>query len=464
MASWSIVTKQDAIDSHRLDPEFYRNDYLYGLETLKKIGSKKLKFFGISVVSGPFGSTLKSHSYLNKGVPFIRILDLKNFFIAKDQLVYISEYDNSRIKGSQLKKGDIIISKVGNSIGLVSILDNDFEIANISENNIGIKFNSFHESYFKSFILTYLNSFYGQNEILRRRSGNAQPKLNVADIYDLEIPIVTPEEQKEIEIIINKAEHLVKHSQNLYQQATELLDKELGLDTIEFEKPRSYTASFSEVIDFSRFDSEHYQPKFRKINKIVKNYHNGYERLLENIISVKPSYNLSQHPDTFIQYIELSKINPSMGYIEDIDKMNKSDAPSRAKRIVSTGDVIASSVVGSVDKAGLVSDHENGYIASNGFFQFRSGYYSPEFLLILIKSKLVKEQFHQQSTGGILSAVSDQNLKYLIIPKIDKTLQDNITSLVKDAHIKVRQSKQLLEQAKQRVEELIENAAGVQND
>lgn len=229
-------------------------------------------------------------------------------------------------------------------------------------------------------------------------------------------------------------------------------------------KPRSYTASFSEVIDFSRFDSEHYQPKFRKINEVIKNYHNGYERLLDNIISVKPSYNLSIHPEKHIHYIELSKINPSMGYIESIEKTDKNDAPSRAKRIILAGDVIASSVVGSVDKAGLVSEYEDGYIASNGFFQFRSTYYSSEFLLILIKSKLIKEQFHQQSTGGILSAVSDQNLKYLIIPKIDKTIQDKITSLVKEAHIKTRKSKQLIEQSKQRVEELIENAAGESNE
>ena len=119
----------------------------------------------------------------------------------------------------------------------------------------------------------------------------------------------------------------------------------------------------------------------------------------------------------------------------------------------------ASSVVGSVDKAGLVSEKENGYIASNGFFQFRSDYYSPEFLLLLIKSNFVKQQFHQQSTGGILSAVPDQNLKYIIIPKIDIVLQNQITELVKESHIKVRESKQLLAQTKNRVEELIEEAA-----
>ena len=56
-----------------------------------------------------------------------------------------------------------------------------------------------------------------------------------------------------------------------------------------------------------------------------------------------------------------------MGYIDRIEETDIKNAPSRAKRMVYTGDVIASSVVGSVDKAGLVSENENGHIASNGF-------------------------------------------------------------------------------------------------
>ena len=45
-------------------------------------------------------------------------------------------------------------------------------------------------------------------------------------------------------------------------------------------------------------------------------------------------------------------------------------------------------------------------------------------------------------------------MKYIIIPKIDIVLQNQITELVKESH-KVKESKQL-EQAKNRVEELIE--------
>lgn len=79
MAVWSEVKRIDVLEYNRLDSEFYRMDYITAINKVRLLGSKKIKQTGIHVVSGPFGSTLKSHSYLNEGIPFIRILDLKTF-------------------------------------------------------------------------------------------------------------------------------------------------------------------------------------------------------------------------------------------------------------------------------------------------------------------------------------------------------------------------------------------------
>ena len=43
----------------------------------------------------------------------------------------------------------------------------------------------------KHYILTYLNCFYAQKLVLRRTSGNAQPKLNVGDLCYVPIPRFT---------------------------------------------------------------------------------------------------------------------------------------------------------------------------------------------------------------------------------------------------------------------------------
>ena len=116
--------------------------------------------------------------------------------------------------------------------------------------------------------------------------------------------------------------------------------------------------------------------------------------------------------------------------MNDIDQIKGIETPSRARRKVESGDVIASSVVGSVDKAAIISDAENCFLASTGFFHFRSLHYTPEFLLLLVKSTFFKEQLFQESTGGILSAVPESNLLHIILPKYSDEIQEQATKLV----------------------------------
>ena len=81
------------------------------------------------------------------------------------------------------------------------------------------------------------------------------------------------------------------------------------------------------------------------------------------------------------------------------------------------------------------------------------------YLLMLVRSQCIRMQFQQQSTGGILSAVPDSRLKHVIIPKLPVALQEEINSLVTKSHSAKHTSDVLLNQAKTRVEQLIEEAA-----
>ena len=155
---------------------------------------------------------------------------------------------------------------------------------------------------------------------------------------------------------------------------------------------------------------------------------------------------------------ELANINPTLGVIEHSNTVHGKDAPSRARRLVQKGDILASAVVGSVDKAALVGDENHGCLASTGFFHFRPNNISSEFLLILVRSKLVTMQMQQEATGGILSAVPDTRLKNIVIPSLPENLKQEISRLVEQSYRNYHKSKQLLEQAKHRVEQLIEEA------
>ena len=88
--------------THRLDSEYYSKIAMRIEEKLLRLPHFFLPYH--RVVSGPFGSTLKSSAYLEKGdIPFVRIEDIKGgFHISRENLVYISNFDNGRIANSQL--------------------------------------------------------------------------------------------------------------------------------------------------------------------------------------------------------------------------------------------------------------------------------------------------------------------------------------------------------------------------
>src|SRR5216683_3124260 len=77
-------------------------------------------------------------------------------------------------------------------------------------------------------------------------------------------------------------------------------------------------------------------------------------------------------PDETYKYVELVNINSSIGIIDGYNEVLGKEAPSRAKRILKSKDVIVSSVEGSLEKVALAENDQGGYLASTGFFQFRS--------------------------------------------------------------------------------------------
>jgi len=214
--------------SMRIDSAYFAKES----EAIDRALKKSSHFFlkKAEVVSGPFGSTLKSHSYLQEGVPFVRVQNIKGGFeIQKNEIVYISEKDNDTLKNSQLVVDDLVLSKVGNTIGYYARVDEELERCNISENNIGIKLSSYYVAR-RHYILTFLNSSYGKTLTLRKVSGNAQPKLNVSDINDIPIPQRSEIFESQISFLIIESLKIKHRSITIYTQAESLLLKSLSLD------------------------------------------------------------------------------------------------------------------------------------------------------------------------------------------------------------------------------------------
>lgn len=124
--------------------------------------------------------------------------------------------------------------------------------------------------------------------------------------------------------------------------------------------------------------------------------------------------------------------------------------------LLRTGDVIASTVEGSLDKIALVSEEYHGAIGSTGFFVLRPRTFPSGYLLALTKSVIVQEQMRCASSGTILAAVPAKSLRNIIVPNVPPDKRDKIAELVQRAHTARREAKAILEKAKRAVEIAIE--------
>jgi restriction endonuclease S subunit len=438
------MQKSQLEGASRLDAEYYQPDYLRSQNRLMAFKTSPLSSL-CKVTDGNHSSI--SECFIKSGVRYLRGQDLTDFFISYAAPIYIPENVFKKLRRSHIFKEDVLVSIVG-TIGLVSIVAKDFD--KLTGN---CKIAILHtEKIDPWYLAIFLVSKYGQNQIHRKVAGAVQTGIILKDLAGISIPVFNENEQAKIrQIAINAYENKI-NSEALYSQAEDLLLEELGLKDYKPIEELSYIIKLSDVKSAHRVDAEYYQPKYEKLTSKIKN-----GKIFPDILkNVPPNFNPADQPDKIFRYVELSNIDSSIGVIDGYSEVLGQEAPSRAKRILKTGDVIVSSVQGSLGKVALVSGEQDGFLASTGFFQLRSKGVLPEVLLVLAKSSILQMQLEKQCAGTILTAVPKEGIKNLLIPILEKSLQEKISDLVHQSHKARKKAKELLEKAKREVEEFIE--------
>ena len=390
---------------------------------------------------------------MSNGIPFIRIENIKGGFDIDDaELIYISEFDHKRLSNSALKVDDLILSKVGNSIGYFARVDELINECNISENNIGIKLHSFpHER--KHYILTYLNTHYANKLVLRRRSGNAQPKLNVGDITYIPIPLFSADLELKISELVMRSKYTIELSKSAYRDAENILLNKLEL--IEWRIP-SKTQSVKKVsesfIESGRLDAEYYQPKYDELFALLGVYDT---KTLSEIVSIKKSiepgseaYQTDGIP--FIRVANLSKFG-----ITDTDVYLS--AEEYGDTISPKKDTILLSKDGSVGIAYKVEEDAD-IITSGAILHLtvKDDSVIPDYLTLVLNSIIVKMQAERDAGGSVIQHWKPSEIEKVVIPILDNEVQVQITEKVQESFALRRESARLLELAKTAVEVAIE--------
>lgn len=178
-------------------------------------------------------ATVKGGKRLPKGInlitkpnahPYIRVRDLngKRTLELDGSFEFVDDETQKAISRYIVINGDIVLSIVG-TIGLVSIVGDSLNEANLTENCV--KLTSF-SGIDRDYLYYYLRSSYGQQEIARGTVGAVQAKLPIKNIQDITIPLPDEVTQGRIAAILSSLDTKIEINQrindNLMQQAQAL--------------------------------------------------------------------------------------------------------------------------------------------------------------------------------------------------------------------------------------------------
>jgi len=455
MAVYKLVHFSSLSHTKRMDAEYYSPRFEPVLRKLGLLNTVKLKHILVEPVKTGHTPSMKNSSYYKpKAVKFIKTDNLREDIINTHDIQYLSEIGNSKISRSELRIDDVILTIIGATediIGRAARVFSNLGRANINQNIALIR-----SRLPAGYLVTFLNSYYGREQLIRLSRQTGQVNLNCREVEELSVPLFTDKFIFTVHNLNNQRHNLILQSEQMYAKAEQLLLSELGLHAWKPRHTLTYVRSFSQVKQANRMDAEHFQPKYKELREIIRNYSGGYLKLIDIAVNSNGTIEPRANPEHDFEYIELADINQTIGVIENAKIIKGKDAPSRARMLLRSGDIIASSVEGSLDKVALVSEEYDGAIGSTGFFVLRPRTVSSGYLLALIKSIIVREQMHCEASGTILSAVPAKSLKNIIVPNIPPEKQDEISALVQQSHTARREAKNLLEKAKRAVETAIE--------
>ncbi|MCK5040046.1 MAG: restriction endonuclease subunit S [Candidatus Aenigmarchaeota archaeon] len=422
------------------------------MEIEKKIRDNEFYYFDeitTLFVKGIFD--INSSVYTTKGIPFIRISNLKNLKIDDSDIVYLTEEENQKNKKTELKYGDVILSKTAYpACSLVTL-----EKCNVSQDTIAIKLKK-DVTISSKFLVVFLNTNYGISQMRRYFTGNVQMHLNLTESKQIIIPMFSIYFQNIISDLFEKSTQKQTQSKQLYKEAEELLFKELDLSGYKPKHTLTFQTTKKEIDKAKRIDADYFHPKYKEIIERIEKYENLELRNKSFFKIITGTYTKTYSLDGK-NYIRSVNINKDLTL--DSERLYKTTETLESKFKVKEGDIITSRV-GSIGTLGYISkEFEDSFISDN-ILRIRNLHNRLNNLFLAFYLKKIGTIFMDRlSRGSVQQRLNQETLKEIKIPLIESQIQKQIADKIKESHKLRKESKELLEEAKRKVEEEIEKGA-----
>ena len=459
MAIKNIVKLSELEFLNRIDSELYNPFLKVSHNLLFECGYPIKRLRDTCTIKSGTTPTDRDDS-LREGPILFKTTDIRNSVLDPFSNYYhINENIYERMSPTKLFVNDVLLNIVGATldvIGRSAYTSNFFDKANITQAMVLLRIkNSIKPGY----LFSYLNTKYAQDQIKRYARPTGQYNLNLTEVGQIEIPIINIVDQDNIQAAVEQSGFLLKKSSELFIQANELLEKEFCLDKINHEKKKSYVTNVSEVASTRRMNAEYFSPL---VKTILSQPFFVDSKPIGSLFQIIRGNSPKQYFENGFPVIKTKNIR-----IPEIDRDRVSDFVLSTKDLTTIQEndlLLASMGVGSLGRMSYILSLDEDTVVDGTIRVFRRksstpiNYEIPT--LLFLSTKVGQELIYRGIVGstGIIS-LPDEYLSKIPIPHFPEDLCLELTRLVKGSMMAKRESKRLLEEAKNRVEQLIEEAA-----
>ena len=156
--------------------------------------------FKQDIVDGPFGSELQRKDYITKGVPVLKIQNVKPFAIELKKMDYVSPAKFQELRRHSYRSGDIVMTKLGSPLGVSAIVE-DLDEGVIVADLVRIRAQRINTKY----LCYHLNSQRTNDFINSMQKGTTRPRVTLSVVRELPIYAPPLPEQQRIVGILDEA-------------------------------------------------------------------------------------------------------------------------------------------------------------------------------------------------------------------------------------------------------------------
>ncbi len=460
MAVWNLSRLSTVQQSFgRLDAEFYRPELM---KAFANVTARSFMPLGCLVAEGyrvVYENTriLDPARIRETSVRFLQATNLARdgLSIDIDSIGYVAEQDWLRYPRGRICAGEILIEVKGQAEKVAVVPDNFPSRTLVSGSLFKLKTKPGLISPYYLFL--FLSSRHGKMLRDRLKTNTLIGFVAVSQLYSIPVFLPGSERESELSCQVREALRLNLSARDLFADAQDLLEAAIGLDKLNFQELRGYTAQLSELESCYRTDAQHYQPQFGKLINHLSVFPTERVRniRLYNRRGIQPHY----VSDGSVRVINSQHLGASH---LDYDAVEKTDVNSYAAApeahiqendllIYTTGAYVGRTNVYLSDAPAMASNHVN-------ILRLRPDI-DAAYMMLVLQSTIGQLQTQKHARGSAQAELYPADIDRFVVPLIDPDRQRAIGDLVRESLERRQKSRGLFQQAKSRVEQLIEEAA-----